>query len=159
MSQNEIILLSFYAHVIPAIFDDEIKKRSELKSMKTFIASFSGVIGFAVICITAAFGLAVFTKAYLFPLVEGRYLLLASLYLTALLINWIFIKKFRAAAKNMVVFGAVVLVGAVFFIELAIFARSSSLYQLYYSVGLVPLMYIWANFQLNRQVENDLKLA
>ncbi|MCW9016286.1 MAG: hypothetical protein OQJ89_04925, partial [Kangiellaceae bacterium] len=132
------------------------KKKIEKKVMKNFVVLFTGVIGFAVLCTTAALGLAVLTKAYLLPLVEGRYLLLASIYLTALLVNWVFIRKFKLLAKNMVVFGAVFLVGFVFFVELVVFARSSSIYQLYYSVGLVPLMYVWANFQLNRQAKSEL---
>lgn len=118
--------------------------------MKTFIQTFAGVMFFALLTLASAMTLAYFAKSLLQLPVEGRYLFLFFTYLNASLFNWLITGKQFPSAKNIVVFGGMLIVGFIAFIELTVFKRSSSIYQLYYSVGILPLMYVLANFRSNK---------
>ena len=125
--------------------------------MITYFKQLFGTLGFALSSFVVATLVAYLIKTTLLPAVEGRYVLLFGLYLAALLNNFIFVRIFKVTARNMVVFGGLLIVAVVFFLEVKIFARSSSIYQLYYSVGIIPLMYVVANFQLNSSKQQTLE--
>jgi len=122
--------------------------------MKNFIHTFAGIMFFALLTLASAMTLAYLTKSFLQLSVEGRYLFLFFTYLNASLFNWLITGKKLPSAKNIVVFGGMLVVGFIAFIELTIFKRSASVYQLYYSVGILPLMYVLANFRLKRDQQS-----
>ena len=117
--------------------------------MRQFVHTMLGILLFAIVTIAGAAVVAYLVKSFLQLAVEGRYLFLACIYILALTNSWLLIQLKIEGAKNIVVFGGVLIVGIIAFIELTVFSRSTSIYQLYYSFGLVPLMYVFANYRIN----------
>ena len=117
--------------------------------MKPFIHTLLGILIFASVTTTGALAFAYLVKSFFQLTAEGRYLFLVFVYLLGLTNNWLLTRLQLPSVKNIVVFGAVLIVGFIAFIELTVFSRSSSVYQLYYAVGLIPLMYVFANYRLD----------